>query len=313
MAPFPWSYLMTAQMMLPADMQETNERRFLRKHLDGYVRDLIKSDSDLIKRTQIGVQALEQWRSSSYYPSKNRRLAQLQGLDLESLVVKIFTAIAYCQEPQTFVSVTAQLAGYLGFDDKVDSIITTAEMVAVLHITGVFTITKAAIDAPMLVQSTIDFPADLVMAIQRSRYPLPMVCEPLHIQNNFESPYLTFNECQIMGKGNSHSGDICLDVINKQNQIPLSLATDFISTVEEEPSFALETPEQRFQWAQFKWESYDTYLLLAKQGNRFWLTHKVDKRGRLYAHGYHVSYMGSPFKKAIVELANKEVVRGVPK
>jgi len=313
MAPFPWSYLMTARMMLPADMQETNERRFLRKHLDGYLRTTILADTDMGAMIEQGVAMLKHWLTGSYYLSKNKRLAQLKGLDLEALVIKIFVGTIYYQRPETFVSVTAQMAGYLGFDDKVDSITTVAELVAILCRTGAYRLTKESIDSTVMVQSAMTMPSAIQAAIERSRYPLPMVCEPKFITNNFESPYLTFNECQILGKGNNHAHDICLDVLNTQNQIPLSLATDFLSTVEEEPSYAFETAQQAQEWARFKWESYDTYTLLVKQGNRFWLTHKVDKRGRLYAVGYHVTTQGSPFKKAIVEFANKEIVQGVPK
>ena len=52
--------------------------------------------------------------------------------------------------------------------------------------------------------------------------------------------------------------------------------------------------------------------LLAKQGNQFYLTHKVDKRLRLYAQGYHVTTQGSPFKKASIELHKEEIVNGAP-
>ena len=44
-------------------------------------------------------------------------------------------------------------------------------------------------------------------------------------------------------------------------------------------------------------------------GDRFWLTHKYDKRGRTYAQGYHVNYQGNAWNKAVVEFAEKEIVR----
>jgi hypothetical protein len=164
----------------------------------------------------------------------------------------------------------------------------------------------------MMVQSKIPLPKELVDAAVRSKYVLPMVVEPEGITSNFESPYLTFNECQILGKGNSHAGDICLDVINTQNKVPLKLDLDFLSQVEEEPTFELDSTEKFQLWSQFKQESYESYYLLAKQGNKFWLTNKVDKRGRLYAQGYHITSQGSSFKKSSIELWEEEQVTGVP-
>jgi hypothetical protein len=299
-------------LMLPTDMQETNERLYVKKHIDGYIETAILENPDMVAKITEGAIALGIWLGGDYYASKNKRLAQINGLDLEDIVLRIFTQIAYCQVPETFVSVTSQLAGFLGFDDKQDSITTVAEMVAVLCRTDAFDIIKESPQATMMVQSRIPLPKAIVDAAVRSKYVLPMVCEPEDITSNFESPYLTFNECQILGKGNNHAGDICLDVINTQNKVPLKLDLDFLSQVEEEPTFELDSLDKFQLWSQFKQESYESYYLLAKQGNKFWLTNKVDKRGRLYAQGYHITSQGSSFKKAMLELYEEELVEGVP-
>ena len=47
-------------------------------------------------------------------------------------------------------------------------------------------------------------------------------------------------------------------------------------------------------------------------GNKFYFTHKVDKRGRLYCQGYHINYQSASYKKAMIELANKEIIDGIP-
>ena len=64
--------------------------------------------------------------------------------------------------------------------------------------------------------------------------------------------------------------------------------------------------------AHFKEQSYCFYTLMATQGNRFYFTHKVDKRGRIYSHGYHINPQGSAFKKAMLELSEPELIEGVP-
>lgn len=140
-----------------------------------------------------------------------------------------------------------------------------------------------------------------------------MVCKPLELTSNYSSGYLTHTDSLILGSGNHHDGQICLDVLNTINNVALKLDTDFLSTVEEEPTFALDTPEKVDQWAGFKKQSYAFYLLMATNGNVFHLCNKVDKRGRTYVTGFHISTQGTAFKKASIELANEELVLGVPK
>ena len=63
-----------------------------------------------------------------------------------------------------------------------------------------------------------------------------------------------------------------------------------------------------------KQHSYDKYVNTAKamckafSGNDIYLTHKYDKRGRIYCQGYFISYQGTDWNKAVIELSNKEIV-----
>ena len=43
-------------------------------------------------------------------------------------------------------------------------------------------------------------------------------------------------------------------------------------------------------------------------GKDIYLTHKYDKRGRVYCQGYYISYQGTDWNKAVIELSNKEIV-----
>ena len=95
-------------------------------------------------------------------------------------------------------------------------------------------------------------------------------------------------------------------------KVALRLDTDFLSTVEEEPTFDLDTQDKAESWAHFKEQSYCFYHLMATQANQFYFTHKVDKRGRIYSHGYHINPQGSAFKKATLGLSEAELIEGVP-
>lgn len=298
--------------MLPQDAQLSIEHYYARKHLDNYVREAINALPHIMELKAKALELLLQWLAEDHYEAKKERLNQLDVTSFPELIEDILVETAYCQAPQMFVSVTAQIAERLGFDNKADSIKTTAEIVAVLCDTDAYDLSKASKYASVMVQSNLPLPEELLDAAQRMQYMPPMVSEPVDIRNNFQSPYLSYNECQVLGRQNGHEGDLCLDVLNLQNQIPLRLAEDFLTTVPEVPSEPLANADQTLQWNTFVKVSRELYLLMFKHGNRFFIPNKVDKRGRLYSCGYHITPQGSPYKKAMVEFAEAEVVEGVP-
>lgn len=297
-------------------LQEHNEKRFSRHHIDGYIREYIQSDAVMQGKVAEGVRLVDEFvytaRSDGYYASKNKRVSQLFGMDYEALVTDIFVGIAYCLREELFTSVTAQMAARLRFSDKVEAITTTAELVAILCNTDAFDIVKPSKYASLMVVSRMKLSSKLLTFIDESQYLPPMVVEPLELKTNYCSGYLTHNDSLILGSGNHHDGDICLDVLNTMNRVELSLDLDFLCKVEEEPNHALDTQDKRDEWLRFKKQSYRFYDLMQSQGNTLYLTHKVDKRGRIYAQGYHISTQASSFKKAMLELANEEYIEGVP-
>lgn len=320
--------------------QEAIESRYNRKHIDGYIRDALTNSAEVQAKIQHGLQLLNQWLSQDYYESKQLRLNQLKKLNLEELIYEIFVGIAYCLKPELFTSVTARLSSRLGFSDRRDSILTVAEMVAVLCYTDAYDIGKPSRQASLMLVSRMTLPDELIQFIQQSEYLPPMVCEPLELTSNYSSGYLSHTDSVILSRGgnaNHHNGNVCLDVLNKVNRVALSLDTEFLRTVEEE-CMAEEAEnleklrtkptkdgrmrtedevqamvlQQKQNWDQFHGQSARIYMLMYECGNRFYLTHKVDKRGRVYSQGYHINPQGSSYKKASVELAKKELIEGVP-
>lgn len=292
------------------ELQRLNELRFNRKHIDLKLLEFVQNDSNMQEGVKDGVEKLKVFLAKTYYQSKNERLAPLHQMDLYKIVESVFVGICCIKTGELFTSVSAKLAGRLGFDDKPAAITTMAEILAVLCETNVFDIYKLTKYDSMKVKHNIPLPQELKDFIRDSEYLPPMLCEPRKLVNNYSSGYLTHNDSLILGNGNHHNGDICLDVLNKKNSTPLKLCVEFLSKYEEEPNKEFETPEQREQWSNFKRQSYEFYTLMAQQGNKFYLTHKVDKRGRIYAQGYHISTQSTSFKKAIIELFEEEVVEG---
>ena len=294
------------------DAQECIEKQYSRKHIDGYIREAIEASDEMQAKVVHGVQLVQEYIAKDYYDSKNYRVAQLKHLDIHELVMTLFIGVAYCQRAELFTSITAQLASRLHFSDKKAAITTVAELIAVLCNTDAFDIQKEHRMASLTLISRIPLSPELLRFIENSQYLPPMICKPLVVENNYHSGYLTHNDSLILGSGNHHDGDLCLDVINLVNSVELQLDTAFLSNVEEVPTYELGTPEQEQGWMNFKRQSYEFYLLIATHGNRFHLTHKADKRGRLYAQGYHITTQGGAFKKAMIELAKEEYVTGVP-
>ena len=293
-------------------LQEENESRYNRKHIDGYIREAIADSKDMQAKILQGVALLIAFINAKYYASKMLRLTQLKDMDLTELVTDIFVGIAYYQREELFTSVSASMASRLKFSDKPEAIKTMAEILAVLCATDTFDINKADKMASLVLVSRIPLSDQLIQFINDSAYLPPMVCEPLELVNNYSSGYLSHKDSLILGNGNHHDGDICIDVLNTINKVTLKLDTQFLSKVEEEPTFEVDTPEKILQWGNFKRQSYSFYKLMVDQGNEFYLTHRVDKRGRIYCSGYHISSQGTAFKKASIELAYEELIEGMP-
>lgn len=312
-------------------LQEMNEKRYCRKHIDPKIRAWFDGDKDIQGAIEKGVELLETYRSTTYsYDSKNARVASLASIDLAKLVSAVFVGIAYLTRPELMTSVVSQLAGRLNWDDKPAAITTMAEILAVLTDTDAFDITKPSKYDSLYIESLFVVPEDIAEFITRTEYLPPMIHEPEELVHNMSNGHLTFNDSLILGKGNHHDGDICLDVLNLVNKTKFSLNLEFLCKVEEDTSevtveslmdkalragkpinktdAAARLVQYQENWEHFKEQSYEFYHLMESQGNVFYLTNKPDKRGRLYSQGYHISPQGTSFKKASLDLANKELI-----
>lgn len=152
--------------------------------------------------------------------------------------------------------------------------------------------------------------------IDRYQYPLPMVIPPRPVMDNRDTGYITTRGSIILRK-NHHNDDVCLDHINRMNRIRFAIDQDTAQMIRNRWR-NLDKPKpgesnQEFQKRVRAFEKYDrtskqVMEKLLQEGNLFYLTHKYDKRGRVYCQGYHVNYQGAPWNKAVIELADKELI-----
>lgn len=161
-----------------------------------------------------------------------------------------------------------------------------------------------------------DISQDVQDELDRYQYPLPMIVEPKEIKTNTDTGYFTSKNSVIL-KNNHHEDDVCLDHLNKMNKIKLKINHTTAVMIKNQWR-NLDKPKQGEERSDYNkrvkaFEKYDrtardvmTHLEIA--GNEFYLTHKYDKRGRVYCQGYHVNYMGNPWNKAVIELCSSELV-----
>jgi hypothetical protein len=157
---------------------------------------------------------------------------------------------------------------------------------------------------------------DVQEQLDRFQFPLPMVIEPREVKDNRDTGYV-INRGSIILKNNHHEDDVCLDHINRVNKIPFKI--DQVVTLMVKNKWRnLDKPKEGESSEEFKkrlraFEKYDRTAkdvigLLNHEGNQFYLTHKYDKRGRIYCQGYHVTYQGAPWNKAVIAFANEELI-----
>lgn len=163
---------------------------------------------------------------------------------------------------------------------------------------------------------------DITPAVQNEvdtyQYPLPLVVQPKKVKNNFDRGYYTTSGSIIL-KNNHHDGDVCLDHINRANAVPLTINMETVVMISNQWKGLDKQKDDETRADYLKrvkaFKRYDDVAhnvidILGQCGNRFFLTHRPDKRGRIYCQGHHVNYQGNDWNKAVVEFADGEIVCG---
>jgi DNA-directed RNA polymerase len=154
--------------------------------------------------------------------------------------------------------------------------------------------------------------------LDRFMYPLPMVVEPKPIRTNKDTGYFLGSGSVIL-KNNHHGDDVCLDHLNRVNRIKLTINMAVVKMVHNkwknlERIKPGETREEfaarKKAFVKYDRVARDVVEFLMQESDHFYLTHKYDKRGRVYSQGYHVSDQGNDWNKAVIEFANREVIDG---
>lgn len=161
-----------------------------------------------------------------------------------------------------------------------------------------------------------DITPDVQEDLDRFQYPLPMVVEPLPIKKNRDVGYY-LNTGSVILRNNHHEDDVCLDHLNRANAVAYTVNEDTALMVHnkwrnldraKEGETREDFEKRKKAFNKYDRTAKDVMSLLMKHSDRFYLTHKYDKRGRVYCQGYHVNFQGTPWNKAVCEFADKELV-----
>lgn len=160
--------------------------------------------------------------------------------------------------------------------------------------------------------------ADVEEILAKYQFPLPMIVEPVKVTNNrMGSGYFDKHGSIVLNGSDIFDGeDVCLDHINRINSVALTLNMNVVASKEGNmivPKRKVgedfeEFQKRKKQAAMFYENSLDVMKGMMALGNTFYLTHKYDRRGRTYCVGYHINSQGTDYNKAVLELANKEMI-----
>jgi hypothetical protein len=162
-----------------------------------------------------------------------------------------------------------------------------------------------------------DLSDDVKEMLDRFQFPLPMVVKPEKVTDNYTTGYLTMKHLLVLnGSDYFDDKDICLDHLNRANQVALSMNFDVITS--DQGKFVKPVRQTGEDFDEYKKrvkqaeQFYQTTIVvmdqIAQLSDEVYLTHRYDRRGRVYASGYHINSQGDDYRKACLQLARKEVL-----
>jgi len=238
------------------------------------------------------------------YESKNTRVKRLESII--QLTGDVILATAGIKEITTIQSVLPKLHIKM---DKLDSIKTALEVLAVCESVGIYTLYHA--DDYRNPTGTLGIKSNLQMSPEfyeyvdnLSKLP-PMLVEPAKWWNNELGGYLTTDESCILGSMNHHSMNQCTDVLNTLQSVEWEL-DEYMLAFDEASKKPTDTLDKQKQFKNMTTASNKTYQHLLDHGNKFYQVWKFDSRGRMYTIGWQCHLQSTEYKKSILNFAKKE-------
>lgn len=308
--------------------QERIERKYGKRYIYDNIRMQITKDMNCFHTFLNFKDAIENYMAkiNDYWRSKQDRVITLREMNEVSDIATAIMVSAMQNDGKIrkIHHSVSYLAGQLkGFKCPIEAAKTAAELLGVCNRIGGGELDAmyALIEPANAEEEVLSIYCQVTLSdetrqfIADTMYLPPMLVEPNEIKTNHDSAYLTKGfDSVILKRYNHHDMPVRLSGINRCNKIPLSLDTNILE-YDEEPKkgwSSLDTEEKVRNFRIYLESSRKVYDLLLESGNRFFIPNKLDKRGRMNMLGYQVNLQSVQYNKALISLANKEIVEGVP-
>ena len=306
---------------LQIDIEKTCDKGYIKRQLRNMVRIHLEGE------VSFGEDLLQQYLDHDYaWEAKNERLENLSPtVSIRDVVIDIITAVVTVEHPQQIQALAGMIASRLMYADVVDGIRTAAEMIGVVAHTGIYSFIypKDSETGSILIKNLYGVSSEVTDIINTGMYLPPMLVPPKPITKNSESGYLVGSKSVLLGKHSYHEYALPLDVINKDNAVKFCIDTRMLAFKEtpKNPHDSGEKYDAVPNWAKpayvkRKTQAFDemcavstqVYDMLIDNGNCFYIPNRLDERLRYYSQGYHVNHQGSSYKRAFIDLCEKEVI-----
>lgn len=142
--------------------------------------------------------------------------------------------------------------------------------------------------------------------LSKMMYPLPMVMKPNTLKRNSDNGYYFLPRSSVVLRTSFYKGYVNLSHLNRVNSIPLRINQAVLDNRTHVPKKDIPNVKDKANWNKYVRQQRE--VVESYKDITFYLTHKYDKRGRVYCQGYHISYQSDDFTNALVEFADGEKV-----
>ena len=229
----------------------------------------------------------------------------------KSFDIALDILIAVCgtaKKTQTIQAVISKLLPSLDISDIKCGAEVATQLLARGSTVGAYKLVKTT-KGNIIVMSDLVLSPEVLVFIEKAKFLPPLVCKPDEINSNYTRAYKTKEAkgALMLGAKNVGPDNIVFDSLNIASNIKLSLNKRILD-YKEVPNKPLDTQYKVDAFNMFSAASREVYDYILEQGNEFYLEHRPDFRGREYSSGYHINIQGTDYKKALIELADKEVI-----
>ena len=241
------------------------------------------------------------YRYTDFFERKDNNIAawEIDHKSIYELIISVFTA-TLANSAITIQALVGMLNHKIKLDDEVARVEILADIIGLIASTGLI-----EIDSEQGEYHMVSTEYEIACIPIEDRH-VSVTTRPQPIDSNWG-----VRGSVLLGHAmNHHEGYLRISHLDQMGQIPFMVNKAFVNAYDEAPKEEPVEPEEIIQWEVFKAESLRKYEELMASDQRFFIQHNYCYRGRTYSGSYYLNPQGTSFKKAAIQLANKEVVEG---